>query len=62
MTLKNQGCWLAPDGAVPAASRLSSMTSRGTGRLSKSRTVRRRTSSAWKARARSIISGCGYSR
>ena len=37
------------------------MIARGTARLEKSRTVRRRFNSAWNSRARSAISSSGYS-
>jgi hypothetical protein len=43
---------LAPEGAVPAARSACSITSRGTGRVSNSRTLRRRATCAWNSRAR----------
>jgi hypothetical protein len=46
----------APFGALPAERRQFSITSRGTGRSEKSRTVRRRAISAWKSAARRITS------
>src|SRR5258708_4459372 len=58
----SQGCWLAPDGAEQVARRHSAIISRGTGRLSNSRTVRRRCISVASKRARSNICSWGISR
>jgi hypothetical protein len=59
MQTKLQGCWLAPDGEVAAVITQSSMISRGTGRGSKSRTVRRAAICSRKPRARRAISVSG---
>jgi hypothetical protein len=61
-TAKCQGCMLAPLGAVPAARRQCSITSRSTGRSENARTERRRRISAAKSAARRRISSGGYSR
>lgn len=45
--MKRQGCLWAPEGEVPAASKICSMASRGTGLSEKLRTVRRFLSTLW---------------